>query len=195
MDTIQNLVGPNGLKSILNYAHLESYIDAFPPDNDELAIPRDDLRKLYISLCKLFGQKGTRSLQLRVGRELTYTFLDKRPAVKSMQLAARLLPEIKRMRLSLERIIEESKRRIPSSQNIPQFELQEEEEYFLFIDRDSYTSEGITSDIPVCDVYVGNLESSLEWITGHHHRVEEIECRAMGHSADVFKIWKAREDQ
>lgn len=195
LDTIQYILGLNGLKSILNYAHLEKYIDNFPPDNDKIEVPRDDLRQLYLALREMFGQKGTRGLQLRVGRELTNTFLEKRPAVKSMKLAARLLPEMKRMRLSLERFIEESVKRLPSSGDTPQFELHEEEDYFLFIDRDSYTSEGITSDRPICDIYVGNLESSLEWITGHHHKIEEIECRAMGHSADVFKIWKKRDEK
>jgi predicted hydrocarbon binding protein len=35
----------------------------------------------------------------------------------------------------------------------------------------------------------------VEWITGHPHKVEEIECRAMGHPADVFKVAKAATDQ
>ncbi len=27
------------------------------------------------------------------------------------------------------------------------------------------------------------------------HRIEEIECRAVGHYADVFKIWKTPEKE
>ena len=196
LETIQHVVGPNGLRSILNYGHLEKYIDNFPPVNDKVEIPRKDLQKLYMSLIELFGRKGARGIQLRVGREITYIFVNKRPALtKPLQVAVRFLPEAIRMRLSLERIIEESEKRFPSPQDTPRFELREKEDYFLLIDRDSYTSEDITSNAPVCYLYVGNLESSLEWITGHKHKVEEIECRAMGHPADVFKIWKTQKEE
>jgi hypothetical protein len=80
--------------------------------------------------------------------------------------------------LSLERFVEESEKRIPSLKGLSHLELKEEKGYFLLIDEDSYTSEGITSENPVCHVYVGNLETSLEWTTGHAHKVEEIQCRA-----------------
>ncbi|MGC1121265.1 MAG: hypothetical protein WBA22_09235 [Candidatus Methanofastidiosia archaeon] len=193
LDTIQNIMGSQGLNSVLNYGHLEKYINNFPPDNDELEIPREDLRKLHQSLIDLFGEKGARGILLRIGREMTFTFLEKRPTVvKSMKYAIRLLPEINQMRLSLERFVEESEKRIPSLKGLSHLELKEDKDYFLLIDEDSYTSEGIISENPVCHVYVGNLETSLEWITGHAHKVEEIQCRARGDSADVFRIWKKR---
>lgn len=193
LDTIQNIIGLQGLNSILNYGRVEKYINNFPSDNDELEIPREDLRKLHQSLLSLFGEKGARGILLRIGREMTFTWLEKRPAVvKSMKYAIRLLPETKKMRLSLERFVEESEKRMPSLKGSSHLELKEDKDYFLLIDDDSYTSEGIISESPVCYVYVGNLETSLEWITGHAHKVEEIQCRARGDSADVFRIWKKR---
>jgi hypothetical protein len=88
--------------------------------------------------------------------------------------------------------LQQSEKRIPSLKGLSHLELKEEKDYFLLIDEDSYTSEGITSENPVCHVYVGNLETSLEWTTGHAHKVEEIQCRARGDPADVFRIWKER---
>ncbi|MBU7014627.1 MAG: hypothetical protein HXS52_13905 [Theionarchaea archaeon] len=193
LDTIKSILGSQGLNSILNYSHLEKYISNFPPDNDELEIPREDVRKLHQSLIDLFGEKGARGILLGIGREMTFTFLEKRPAVvKSMKLAIKLLPEKKQMRISLERFVEESDRRMPSLESSSHFELIEEKEYFFLIDKDSYTSEGIVSEHPVCHVYIGSLETSLEWITGHSHKVEEIQCRAKGDAADVFRIWKKK---
>lgn len=193
LDTIQNIMGPQGLNSVLNYGHLKKYINNFPPDDDQLKIPREDLRRLHQSLIDLFGEKGARGILLRIGREMTFTWLEKRPAVvKSMKYAMRLLPEIKQMQLSLERFVEESEKRIPSLKGSSHLELKEDKDYFLLVDEDSYTSEGIISENPVCHVYVGNIETSLEWITGHAHKVEEIQCRARGDSADVFRIWKKR---
>ena len=65
--TLKGVVGENGLHLILNYAHLENYSGSFPPDNEKLVIPLKDLQKLLLSLYELFGSKGVRSLQIRVG--------------------------------------------------------------------------------------------------------------------------------
>lgn len=195
LETIQSIVGPNGLRSILNYSHLIQYIDSFPPDNDSVEVPREDLHKLYVSLLELFGIRGARSLQLRVGRKVFRTGVEKRPGiVRALQVAAHLLPETKRMRLALEKFVEGFEERF-SEVGEPTVELREEEDCFYIIDRDCYMSEGIQSGEPVCGVYIGITRSLIEWITGHEHKVKEIECRAMGCSADVFQIAKAREDQ
>ncbi len=69
-------------------------------------------------------------------------------------------------------------------------ELREEEDCFLLIEKDWMESEGITSETPVCTVTVCMLQALIEWITGYEYEIEEIQCRAMGHSADVFRISK-----
>jgi len=191
LKTVQNIVGPNGLKSVLNYAHLEKYVDNFPPDNEELEIPLEDLQGLYHSLIELFGSKGARSLQLRVGRGNVQRGFERRPkTMKAIQLAARVVPEIRKIRLVLEKLIEYDKKFYThSGQNL--IELREEEDCFLIVHGDRFESEGITSQTPVCGDFVGTIDALTEWITGHPHRVEEIECRAMGHLADVFRVSKA----
>lgn len=141
LETIQSIVGPNGLKSILNYDHLEQYIDNIPPDNDKVEVP-----------------------------------------------------ETKRMRLALEKFVEGFEERF-SEVDEPTVELREEDDGFYIIDRDCYISEGVQSEEPVCGVYIGITQSLIKWITGHDHEVKEIECRATGYSADVFRIAKTRESQ
>jgi predicted hydrocarbon binding protein len=192
LETIENIVGSNGLKSILNYAHLKKYIDSFPPDNDDIVIPREDLHSLYGSLLDLFGNTGARSLQFQVGHNVFRTGVEKRPGiVKALKLTARLLPETKRMRLALEKFVEGFEERF-SQVETRTLELEETNDYFLIVDTDCYMSEGITSKTPVCGVYVGMVRALIEWITGHEHAVEEIKCRAMGDSADVIRIAKSR---
>ncbi|MBU7042942.1 MAG: hypothetical protein HXS47_05060, partial [Theionarchaea archaeon] len=71
LETIQNIVGSNGLKSILNHANLKHYINNFPPEDYEFVIPKEDIVNLFGSLNALFGERGIRSLQLRIGREFT----------------------------------------------------------------------------------------------------------------------------
>lgn len=194
LETLQNIVGKNGLNSILNYSHLDMYIGNFPPDNDDLAIPVQYLQHLYMAILELLGQKGAHSLQLRVGKEVMRNLIEGRPIItKPLKAAAHFLPVSKRMRMALEKFIEQSLKRAPTTLGSNRFELQEEPEYFLFIDRDYEGSEGVIANSPVCGFQTGMLQYAMEWITGTPHRVEEIECRAMGHPADVFKIWKAPE--
>ncbi len=195
LETLKNITGPNGLRSVLNYAGLQKYLDSLPPDNDEREIPVEDLRRLNRSLIELFGGKGARALQLRFGREFACTAIGKRPGIeKAVKLAARFLPETKKMRFVLEKWGEEIEKREPSQVHKPRVEVQENKDYFIFIDKDQYSSEGITSETPACHGYVGILEYLMEWITGHVHEVEEIECRSMGDSADVFRIAKRRKE-
>ncbi len=86
METIQSVVGENGLKSILNYCHLEKYCESFPPDNSKLEIPTDEVQTLFRALIELFGGKGVRGLQLRVGREISRIALERRPrTAKALQ--------------------------------------------------------------------------------------------------------------
>jgi hypothetical protein len=116
----------SGLHSILNYAHLTKYIDNLPPQNDKLEIPADDVRELVLCLTELFGQKGARVLQLRAGREFIRIGVEETgSAAKALLTAARLLPETKRMRLALEKLEDESDRRLPSRDK--RIELQEED--------------------------------------------------------------------
>jgi predicted hydrocarbon binding protein len=196
LETVQNVVGPNGLKSILNYSHLEKYIDFFPPNNDEMEISLKELQALFSSLYDLFGSKGVRGLQLRVGRENARVGIEKRSAIaKPLKAAARLVPQTMKMRLSLEKIVEQSNQVYTWQQNGPAVQLREEEDCFLIVHEDRFESEGIVSNTPVCNVFVGNIQYVIEWITGRRYRIEEIECRAMGYPADVFRIMKAYEEE
>jgi predicted hydrocarbon binding protein len=191
LETIGNIIGPRGLNSILNYAHLEKYIDNFPPDNDKLDIPLKDLQSLYFSLLELFGRKGVRGLQMRVGRESARISIANRPEVtKPVKLAARLLSEHRKMHLTLDKFKDQIKQRFGYPKDESLIELREEEDCFLLVDRAWFESEEVSSQEPVCGFLVGMLHYLMEWITGNDHEVEEIECRAMGCPADVFKIMK-----
>lgn len=196
LETIESIVGSHGLKSILNYAHLEKYIDDFPPFDDRLEIPLKDLQDLCWSLLELFGRKGIRSLQLRVGRQIIQKSLDKHSWIIKMVLLVRFLaPEHKIMQAALKKLINVVKKSYPPVLNVSQgdrLELQEQKDCFIIIFKDNWESEDIISQSPVCSVTVGSLEAFVQWATGHAHDVREVECRAMGHPADVFRISKFR---
>jgi predicted hydrocarbon binding protein len=195
LETIQNVVGENGLKSILNYGGLKQYIDNFPPENNELEIPARDVQKLYLTLIELFGTKGAWGLQVRSGREFVRIFLEKSPTLsKTVKIATKFLSETKRMKFALEQFIDQDNKRFTSESGDSRVTLQEREDGFLIIYTDNHLSEGVTSQEPICGAIVGNLQELVEWITGHEHEVREIQCQAMGHETDVFFIAKSRKE-
>ncbi|MBU7023285.1 MAG: hypothetical protein HXS40_03880 [Theionarchaea archaeon] len=191
LESTESILGVNGLKSVLNHSNLQKYIDNYPPPDYELQISGEDFRRFFDSLMELFGEKGSRSLQLRMGRESVRIDIEKynQKLVKAILLAARLVPETRKMRLILDRYKEEYERSYHDS-----IDVQENDDHFLVIQKGSFMSEGVTSQVPACAVLVGAIEYSIEWVTGHRHKVEEIECRAMGYPADVFRISKAAEE-
>ncbi len=194
LETIESIVGYNGLKSILNYGNLQKYINCFPPPNNEKVIAEEDLRRLYFSLIELFGHKGAYGLQIKVGRENVKRGLAKLPKIaRILRIASLFVPESKKIRIGLEKFIETiEKRSIYPSGTVPILELQEKEDSFILIFRKYWESKGVISLTPVCGILVGTIEALTEWITGHPHQVEEIECAAMGHPADVIKVFKAQ---
>jgi predicted hydrocarbon binding protein len=191
LETLETIIGNNGLKSILNHSGLYLYIDNFPPDDDMLEIPLDDIHSLHSSLRELFGNNGVRSLQLQIGQEICRIGLEKRTGiVRALRLGAKLLPESQKMRMTLEKYMEQAETRQPPSNGTSRFMLHEYDDFFELTDRDYHMSRGITSEWPVCNDIVGTLFYLMKWVTGHSHEVEEIKCRAMGHPADVFRIYK-----
>lgn len=194
LETIQSIVGEDGLTSILEDAHLETYIDNFPPDSDEVAVSEKDLRKLYLALIEHVGQREARDLQVKVGRETVKRGLRKLPGVaKTLQLVTSPMPELTKMRIALRMLITTVEKRAtyPEDADNPVMEIREEKDSFLFVYRTYWESEDVISQEPVCGIFVGILEELMEWVTGHSHGIEEVECRAMGHPADVFRVTKA----
>jgi hypothetical protein len=192
LETLQEIVGTNGLNSILNYAHLKRYIDDFPPDNDDLGIPVQDLQNLYIAIIDLFGQQGSFGLQFNVGRKVMENLIGGRPAITiPIKAATKLMSESRKIRMTLEKFMDQSLERAPTTLGKDRYELIEEKDYFLFKDKDYEGSEGITADRPMCGYLLGMLHYAIEWVSGQPHKLEEIECRCMGDPADTFKIWKS----
>jgi hypothetical protein len=115
-----------------------------------------------------------------------------RPAITiPIKAATKLMSESRKIRMTLEKFRDQSLERAPTTLGKDRYEIIEEKDYFLFIDKDYEGSEGITADRPMCGYLLGMLHYAIEWICGHPHTIEEIECRCMGHSTDTFKIWKS----
>jgi predicted hydrocarbon binding protein len=190
LETIQKELGTSMLKNILNRAHLQKYIDAFPPDNDELAIPLEELHRIQLALFEILGYKGSRGLMVLIGEEISRNGVEKRSKMTNVfKMSLKLFSESKKIKMLLNFLVKQSEQRYTIDIN-PCVEVVEKEDSFLFIHKQWHTSEGVTGDKPVCNDLVGMIKYLVEWITGNKHEIEEIECRATGDKADVIRIAK-----
>lgn len=190
LKTIENVVGKNGLHSVLHYAHMDKYIGALPEDNGNQGIPLEDARILFLSLYELFGGEGTRTLSLQAGREFARLGIEGRPHVsRALKIGVRFLPEDVKIRLILQEMVKYYNKMFTCTLETP-VELHEYDGYFLLVYNEHFESENVVSQKPVCNIFLGMIQYVVEWITGNTHKVEEVECRAVGCPSDIFQIEK-----
>lgn len=192
LETIQKELGTAMLRNILNNAGLQKYIDAFPPDNDELVVPLEELHRIQLALFEMLGYRGSQGLMTLIGKEISRYGVEKRPKMTSaFKMSVKLFPESKKIKMLLNFLVKQSKQRYMIDAN-PGAKVVERKDAYLFIHEQWHTSEGLETDKPVCSDLVGMIRYLVEWITGNKHEVKEIECRATGDKADVVQISKEK---
>ncbi len=97
----------------------------------------------------------------------------------------RSLPESERVRFALERYLEELEEMWPT-EDVPQFEIQKEEECFLLIDKECYITRIGDAEITVCGEVVTVLGDCLDSVTGHRYGIEKTKSEKGDY--DIFKI-------
>jgi hypothetical protein len=164
---MEDVMGHNGLKALLNLKGLKKYTREFPPNN----------------LAREFG----RGLSLRGGRATFDRGLKGFGALAGVgDLAFKVLPLATKVRIGLPAM---ARIFTQFSDQISRVETHEDH-HLYYIDR-CPVCWGRSSDSPICFVATGLLQEGLRWVSGGlEFRVEEIECSAAGGSACIFKIGK-----
>ena len=68
IQSLEEVMGKNGLNAILNLAGLNHYIDNYPADNLDKGFDFSELSSLGVALEEMYGPRGGRGLALRAGR-------------------------------------------------------------------------------------------------------------------------------
>ena len=79
------VMGENGLKAILNYAHLREFINHYPPDNLEQEIDFADFSAIQLAITEMYGDKGGQAFRKRAGRTTFSTCLRKQGALAGIE--------------------------------------------------------------------------------------------------------------
>jgi predicted hydrocarbon binding protein len=188
LETLQNVMGKNGLNAILNLAHMPHIIDNYPPNNLERAFDFADVTSINVALEEMYGPRGGRGLALRTGRATFDAVIKNFGALAGVgDLAFRVLPLQAKMRIGVPTMAK------IFSQISDQYStvVETENEFIYTIHRcpQCWGRHGL--DKPVCFMGAGLLQEGLKWISGgSEFRVNESQCIAMGNEKCVYVIQK-----
>ncbi len=187
-DALEEIMGRNGLNAILNMAGLRQFISEPPPDTMEKGFDFAYISALNGALEDMYGPRGGRGLQLRLGRVLFARGLSNFGAlVGASDLAFRVLPLQTKVRVGLPAVAkvfdslsdQTSYVRDPGG-----------EQYNYIIERCSMCW-GRSVERPGGFIAAGIIEEALRWISGGRtFRVDQVSCMGMGHANCTFQVYK-----
>lgn len=188
LKALEDVLGENGLKAILNLAHLPELIDNFPPDNLNKEFDFSDVSAINQALEEIYGPRGGRGLALRAGRA---TFADSLRNFGALagasDLAFKVLPLNTKMRIGVP-----SMAKIFTQVSDQHSTSQEKDDFFVYtIHRCPVCWGRHDLDKPVCFIAVGLLQEGMKWLSGgKEFRVNESKCVSMGDEVCEFIIEK-----
>lgn len=183
---IAEVMGDNGLKSVLRMGKLDRYIDNLPPNNTELGVKFSEYGAAQQAIEDFYGPRGARAILVRIGRALFRYGLQEQPSVLGLAgLALKALPRGARVKLILQKIVTAAN----ENMNIPSH-LEEADDAYIFVAEDSPSRWRPARSKPGCYVTVGTYQEALRWATDKNYKIVETACLAAGDDACRFHIYK-----
>ena len=188
LDALEEIMGRNGLNAVLNMAGLSQWIDNPPPDDMEKGFDFAYISALNQGLEEMYGPRGGRGLQLRLGRVLFAQGLANFGAlVGASDLAFKVLPLPAKLKAGLPAVAKV----FDSLSDQTSYVKDPGGDHYLYHIARCSMCWGRTSDRPVCFIATGILEESLRWLSGGRtFRVDEVTCIAMGDETCSYAVYK-----
>ena len=187
LEAIEEIMGANGVKALLNMAAMQNLIDNYPPRNLSKEFDFADFAHLNEAMESMYGHRGGRALSLRAGRKAFDQGLRNFGAMVGVaDRTFRLLPLKLRMKVGLGAM---AKAFSSTSDQISY--VREEEDRFVYVIERCPVCWGRHSDSPICHAAMGIIQEGLNWGTGGmQFKTAEVTCVARGDPACQFTISK-----
>ena len=187
IQALEEVMGNNGLKALLNLSGLSHLIDNYPPANLNREFDFTDFTGLSQGIIEMYGPRGGRGLALRAGRASFAEGLSKFGATAgAADLAFKVLPMNTKVKVGLKAMADSFNKF--SDQRSEVLDEGDHLDYYIHI---CPMCRGHNSDRSVCYGAVGILQEGLRWVSGgKDFRVEEVECQAKGDESCLFRIDK-----
>jgi predicted hydrocarbon binding protein len=189
----EEVMGADGMKAMLNGAHMPQFLGHYPPDNLEFGATLSQYGRVEQAIEDLYGTRGARAILLRTGRRSFQYGLKERPASlgvagPSLESMAVISPQAK-MQFLLRQMVAAA----DSLTNQPA-RLEEDAESFVVVISRCACEYRPRHRRPCCLVTAGALAEAMKWVTGRECQVQEITCLNAGADACRFRIPKEATD-
>lgn len=187
LEAIEEIMGTNGIKALLNLANMQQLIDNYPAGNLSKEFDFADFAHLNEAMESMYGPRGGRALSLRAGRKAFDQGLKNfGPMVGIADRAFRVLP----LRLRLKVGLGAMAKAFSSTSDQISYVL-EEDDHFLYVIERCPVCWGRHSETPICHAALGIIQEGLNWGTGGlSFKTAEVSCIAKGDPACNFVISK-----
>jgi predicted hydrocarbon binding protein len=192
LEGVSEIIGQNGLKSVLNFAGLAKYIDNLPPKDTQKGGPLiSEVAKLDTAIEEVFGKQGARAILFQVGRMQAKWGLEENPDIeKGAREGMAGMSEVERARIILNYMANAISKQLNTESRI-----EEDGEVFLYNSKAAAHCFGRESTYPVCYTTAGFVDGLVSWaVGGNTWKVEETACMAMGHPFCTFRVTRQAAD-
>lgn len=187
LEAIEEVMGTNGMKALLNMAGMQHLIDNFPPGNLSKQFDFTDFAQLNEAMEMMYGPRGGRALALRAGRKAFDQGLKNFGAMVGVaDKAFRMLPLKFKLKVGLNAMA-----RAFSSTSDQISYVKEEDDQFVYVIERCPVCWGRHSDGPICHAALGIIQEALSWGSGgRQFKTAQITCHAAGDPTCNFTISK-----
>ncbi len=187
LDVLEDIMGKNGLNSVLHKAGLERLIDNYPPKDLKREFDFADFSMLNQALDDTYGPRGGRVFALRGGKAAVNAGLEAFGAAVGLGgLAMRVLPLEVKLKIGLPGMA-----KIFTQFSDQTSRVEEKEDRFVYTIERCPVCWGRQADRPICHGAVGLLQGGVHWVSGgKDFKVVQTRCHAMSHEDCAFDIFK-----
>jgi predicted hydrocarbon binding protein len=182
---MEEILGREGIHSVLRDASLASFMDHYPPANSDKTFSFETVGKLLGSLEQAYGPQGGRGTALRVGRACFQRGLRDVGALTTITSPDfRFLPLSTKLPAAANTFAD-----VFNSHTDQRVRVEEKEHYLLWHIECCPLCWGRKANEPICYLAVGFAQEALYWLSGGKiFDVEETACIARGDSACTIMI-------
>jgi predicted hydrocarbon binding protein len=187
LEAIEEVMGTNGTKALLNMAHMQHLIDNFPPGNLSKEFDFADFAHLNEAMEMMYGPRGGRALALRAGRKAFAQGLSNFGAMVGIaDRTFRLLPLSIKLKVGLRAMATAF-----SSTSDQISYVKEEPDHFIYVIERCPVCWDRQADSPICHAAMGIIQEALDWGSGgKRFKTAEVTCIAKGDPTCNFFIPK-----
>ncbi|MEW5718470.1 MAG: 4-vinyl reductase [Chloroflexota bacterium] len=183
---VEDVVGKQGLATILQQAGLPQFINNYPPNDPERNGQKlSDIGKINHALFDIYGPRGSRAIMQRVGRGQAKFGLEANAALaNAAKLAAKFFSRRHKTKFALDTAAKAVNEQLDTHVTIS-----EDAQYFYYEAWNCAYCKGWTHDAAVCHAVSGFIHGIVAWaLDSDEFQVQEISCRAKGDELCKFRV-------